>query len=387
MLSDGDGLTGEVRVVGDQTISIHLSSAFKMKGKAAWHSLWHLARSLVQRNRSAGNAMRRADLSGSGVNLNVIQKKAERTRTRLRSRRPWRTAVMRLTPSGDMFMPGWPMGRSARDGTLNCAAPSRKTLPKGAKPARSITEHDGAGPTTMVARRVNWVCLRWNGMEWNGPDLTGMDTHRNIDRRRRPRHERRWPVSARVVLRPPSAVRPSWPSGSGPERCAASASPLPRPGKMWTWRALLRTILIENAWRPMARSAGHRVQFVDFSLRQFQALKAPHRTSPHRFPPARNHAKDTYIDVKTASKQVGDRTDPVQDPQGLRHAAPTITRYPSRAAATVSGRSTTCAVPESTRCRRWVSCLISSTAARTTEMAGKAGCGGNLPAPHEFADE
>jgi hypothetical protein len=37
MLSDGDGLTGEVRVVGDQTISIHFKFAFKWNGKVAWH--------------------------------------------------------------------------------------------------------------------------------------------------------------------------------------------------------------------------------------------------------------------------------------------------------------------------------------------------------------
>ena len=36
-LSDGDGLTGEVRVSGDGNISIRFKSAFKWQGKVAWH--------------------------------------------------------------------------------------------------------------------------------------------------------------------------------------------------------------------------------------------------------------------------------------------------------------------------------------------------------------
>ena len=56
----------------------------------------------------------------------------------------------------------------------------------------------------------------------------------------------------------------------------------------------------------MSKKQGHRVYLSDFSLRQFQALKALTGTSPYCFP-ARNHEKDTHIDVKTVSKQVGDR--------------------------------------------------------------------------------
>ena len=75
MLSDGDGLTGEVRVVGDQTISIHFKFAFKWNGKVAWHycGTWP-ALSMEQIRRQRDEAR---DLVRSGVNPND-QKKAER---------------------------------------------------------------------------------------------------------------------------------------------------------------------------------------------------------------------------------------------------------------------------------------------------------------------
>ena len=66
------------------------------------------------------------------------------------------------------------------------------------------------------------------------------------------------------------------------------------------------TIPIENVKGPMGKKQGHRVYLSDFSLRQFQALKALTGTSPYCFP-ARNHKEDSHIDVKTVSKQVGDR--------------------------------------------------------------------------------
>lgn len=67
MLSDGDGLTGEVRVVGDQTISIHFKFAFKWNGKVAWHycGTWP-ALSMEQIRRQRDEAR---DLVRSGVNL------------------------------------------------------------------------------------------------------------------------------------------------------------------------------------------------------------------------------------------------------------------------------------------------------------------------------
>ena len=75
MLSDGDGLTGEVRVVGDQTISIHFKFAFKWNGKVAWHycGTWP-AMSMEQIRRQRDEAR---DLVRSGVNPND-HKKAER---------------------------------------------------------------------------------------------------------------------------------------------------------------------------------------------------------------------------------------------------------------------------------------------------------------------
>ena len=66
------------------------------------------------------------------------------------------------------------------------------------------------------------------------------------------------------------------------------------------------TIPVENVKGPMGKKQGHRVYLSDFSLRQFRALKVLTGTSPYCFP-ARNHKEGTHIDVKTVSKQVGDR--------------------------------------------------------------------------------
>lgn len=66
------------------------------------------------------------------------------------------------------------------------------------------------------------------------------------------------------------------------------------------------TIPVENVKGAMGKKQGHRVDLSDFSLRQFQALKALTGTSPYCFP-AHNHQEDSHIDVKTVLKQVGDR--------------------------------------------------------------------------------
>lgn len=102
------------------------------------------------------------------------------------------------------------------------------------------------------------------------------------------------------------------------------------------------TIPVANVKGPMGKKQGHRVYLSDFSMRQFQALKALTGTSPFCFP-ARNRKEDTHIDLKTVSKQVGDRQIQFKTRKDL--SAPTTTHWCSRAAATATGHRTTCGAP------------------------------------------
>lgn len=74
-LSDGDGLTGEVRVSGDGNISIRFKSAFKWQGKVAWHQCGTWPSNPLDAIRRSRDKAR--DLVKAGIDPRD-QKKAER---------------------------------------------------------------------------------------------------------------------------------------------------------------------------------------------------------------------------------------------------------------------------------------------------------------------
>lgn len=163
MLSDGDGLTGEVRVVGDQTISIHFKFAFKWNGKVAWHycGTWP-ALSMEQIRRQRDEAR---DLVRSGVNPND-QKKAERIENQAAVEATLAQAAAEASqnkPFKDMFDAWLADGVARKDGNAELRRSFEKdVLPVlGDKPVRSITEHDLRKVLrTMVARGVNRMSVR-----------------------------------------------------------------------------------------------------------------------------------------------------------------------------------------------------------------------------------
>ena len=163
MLSDGDGLTGEVRVVGDQSISIHFKFAFKWNGKVAWHycGTWP-AMSMEQIRRQRDEAR---DLVRSGVNPND-QKKAERIENQAAVEATIAQAAAEASqnkPFKDMFDAWLADGVARKDGNAELRRSFEKdVLPVlGEKPVRSITEHDLRKVLrTMVARGVNRMSVR-----------------------------------------------------------------------------------------------------------------------------------------------------------------------------------------------------------------------------------
>lgn len=153
MLSDGDGLTGEVRVVGDQTISIHFKFAFKWNGKVAWYycGTWP-ALSMEQIRRQRDEAR---DLVRSGVNPND-QKKAERIENQAAVEATIAQAAAEASqnkPFKDMFDAWLADGGPARTAMPNCAARLKRTCCRCW--ARSPC---AASPSTTCARSCGPWC-------------------------------------------------------------------------------------------------------------------------------------------------------------------------------------------------------------------------------------
>lgn len=242
MLSDGDGLTGEVRVVGDQTISIHFKFAFKWNGKVAWHycGTWPtLSMEQIRRQRDEAR-----DLVRSGVNPND-QKKAERIEN-----------------------------QAAVEATIAQAAAEAKDFDM-------VNERD----RVLTAKELQELQSIFERME---ADYEEAPAGHKYEVQRPLKQETQlaiW-ICLGTLCRIGELLMTRWEDVDLAER-------------YWT-------IPVENVKGPMGKKQGHRVYLSDFSLRQFQALKALTGTSPYCFP-ARNHKEDTHIDVKTVSKQVGDR--------------------------------------------------------------------------------
>ena len=350
MLSDGDGLTGEVRVVGDQTISIHFKFAFKWNGKVAWHycGTWP-AMSMEQIRRQRDEAR---DLVRSGVNPND-QKKAERIENQAAVEATIAQAAAEASqnkPFKDMFDAWLADGVARKDGNAELRRSFEKdVLPVlGEKPVRSITEHDLRKVLrTMVARGVNRMSVRvhqdlvqlfawaekrqpWRGLLIEGNPADLIEIRKIVSKDFDMVNERDRVLTARelqelqAIFERMEADYEETPAGHKYE----VPRPLKRETQLAIWICLgtlcrigellmtrwehvdlverYWTIPVENVKGPMGKKQGHRVYLSDFSLRQFRALKVLTGTSPYCFP-ARNHKEGTHIDVKTVSKQVGDR--------------------------------------------------------------------------------
>ncbi len=349
-LSGGDGLTGEVRIVFNQSVSIHFKFAFKWSAKVVWHycGSWP-AMPMEQIRRQRDDARK---LVRSGVNPND-HKKAER----IENQAAVEATIARIAAEESQNSPFRAMleawladGVARKDGNAELRRSFEKdVLPTLAdKPVRHINEHDIRRVLrTMVARGVNRMAVRvhhdlvqlfnwaekrqpWRSMlvEGNPADLIEIrkivsNDYDMVNERDRVLNADELRELQAIFVRTEKDYE-STPAGHKYD----AQRPLKNETQLAIWICLgtlcrigellmtrwqdvdlvnrYWTLPVGNVKGSMGRKQGHRVYLSVFALRQFEELKALTGTSPYCFP-ARNQKIETHICLKTVSKQVGDR--------------------------------------------------------------------------------
>ncbi|MCR5882967.1 tyrosine-type recombinase/integrase [Rhizobacter sp. J219] len=353
-LSDGDGLSGEVRAAGDGAVSIRFKSAFKWQGKVTWHQCgtWPVV-SMVDIRQRRDQA--RAALK-TGLNPND-QKKANRIEQQSRLEATIVEAEKQkaaLLTFEEMFEAWLSTGVSRDDGNAELRRTFNKdVLPElGRKPISAITDQDliavlrkigrdrGAGRTaqrmlTELRQLYRWAGKRqpWRGQLTDGnpaelvePDqVVREDYEDGVRERVLSAEELRELANILVAMRRDHEALP-----------AGSRSDLPRPLKreselaLWIALSTLCRIgeILKARWEHVDVETGEwflpaqntktkvamMVYLSPFALRQFEQLKLLTGHTDWCFP-ARPEGRvrdgaacaDTHVDLKSVSKQVGDR--------------------------------------------------------------------------------
>lgn len=353
-LSDGDGLSGEVRVASDGAVSIRFKSAFKWQSKVAWHQCgtWPVVGLVDVRDR---RDQARAALK-AGLNPND-QKKAHRIEQQSQLEATIVEAEKHkaaLLSFKEMFEAWLSNGVSREDGNAELRRTFGKdVLPEiGSRPIHTITDQDllmvlrkigrerGAGRTAQRMLTELRQLYRWAGKRqpWRG-QLTDGNPAELVEPNQVVKEGYEDGVRKRVlsadeleelayILQTMRVGHDALPSGS--------RSDLPRPLKMESELALwiaLSTLcrigellksrwehvdLVKGEWFLPAQNTKTRVALLiylsPFALRQFKNLKLLTGHTDWCFP-ARPGGRvregapcaATHVDLKSVSKQVGDR--------------------------------------------------------------------------------
>jgi integrase len=357
-LSDGDGLVGVVRVSGTEAPRIHFRYGFKRDGKRAWHycGTWPIASlDAIRRVRDEARETRKRRVDPNARRNADRVEERELIKATLAAETQRRAEDASVRELYDVWL---------RDGVLrkdSNAALKRSfeadVLPTlGAKPVRTVTEHDvRAVLRALVARGVNrtavevhrnikqmfrWAEKRqpWRRLLIDGNpaelveiakivdpdyDLSNIRSRVLSDDELRELRDR---LEARVRDYEASddkrgAVRPI-----EPETRAAlwlCLSTLCRIGEllMTEWRhvdfeAGTWFIPKENVKGSRGKKRDHFVYLSRFALRHFRALHA--RTGNTRWCFPGRDATD-HVDVKSVSKQIGDRQHQFKQRKALRN--------------------------------------------------------------------
>jgi integrase len=162
-LSDGDGLSGEVRVSTDGLISVRFKYAFKWEKKVAWHQCGTWPTVTMETIRA--NRLVARDLLKAGINPND-HKKAQRIEKQAEVTATIAKAELQMIDNLSftaMFEVWLRDGVVRKDGNAEIRRSFEKViLPLiGTKPVAQITEHDlRALLRTMVSRGVNRMAVR-----------------------------------------------------------------------------------------------------------------------------------------------------------------------------------------------------------------------------------
>ena len=349
-LSDGDGLTGEVRVANDQSVSARFKFAFRWDGKIAWYPCGTWPNISMEQMRRLRDEAR--ELARSGVNPND-HKKAERIENQAAVEATLAQAAAEASqnrPFKDMFDAWLADGVARKDGNAELRRSFEKdVLPVlGDKPVRSITEHDLRKVLrTMVARGVNRMSVRvhqdlvqlfawaekrqpWRGLLIEGNPADLIEIRKIVSKDFDMVNERDRVLSARelqelqaIFQRMEADLRGNagWPQvrGAAPAQAGDPAGDLDLPGHAVPHRraaddALGRRgpggALLDHPGRQRQGADGQEAGTPGLPLGLLVApvpgAQGVDRNIALLLPGPQPQGK-THIDVKTVSKQVGDR--------------------------------------------------------------------------------
>lgn len=152
-LSDGEGLSGEVRVATDGDISIRFKYAFRWASKVAWHQCGTWPSNGMEAIRAERDQARQ--LVKQGINP-ADQRKAERIEAQAKVEaviaEAAKTRADNLTVQ-DMFGPGSPMGWPAPTVMPSCGAASTRMCCR-----ESVAKPSNSSPSTICGH----CCVRWS---------------------------------------------------------------------------------------------------------------------------------------------------------------------------------------------------------------------------------
>jgi len=359
-LSDGEGLSGEVRVAADGSVSIRWKYAFKWQGKVAWYACgtWPKEPSM-KAIRDARDAARK--LVASGINPND-QKKAQRIERQAEVEatiaHAERERVENLTVQA-MFDSWIADGVARKDGNAEIRRLFEKdVLPAiGAKPVRNVTEHDlRALLRVLVARGVNRTAVRarndivqmfgwaerrqpWRALMSEGNPALLVEIEKIVDPDFDMSGEReRVLTDAEIRELRDIFTRMEAEYAAAPSKYEA-IRPLRKETQLALWISLSTACrigeLLMSEWKHVDLELGewfipkenvkgahgkkqdHLVFLSDFALRHFRALHAITGKSKWCFP-SRDDEQE-HVGVKSVSKQVGDRQEQFKKRKPLKN--------------------------------------------------------------------
>jgi integrase len=345
-LADGDGLVGEVRVAGDGIISVHFRFGFKYQGKKAWHYCGTWPTTSLEHIRDARDQARLG--LKSGLNPNAARE-AGRIEAQAKVQATIDAETRRKTENAtfnELFETWLRDGVLRKDGNARLRRSFEKDmLPTlGAIPVRSLTEHDLRDALRKVVQRESnrvAVCLfhdarqlfawaekrqPWRRMLLDGNPAALIDIEAivpsdyDISNTRTRTLSRNEIAELNVIFE-----RMDVAYEAAPDRRSA-ARPLQRESRIALWICLATGCrigeLLMSEWKhldlehgtwfiPMENVKGtrgkkqeHRVYLSPFALRQFKALHTLTGALRWCFP---SRDGELHLDLKTISKQVGDR--------------------------------------------------------------------------------
>jgi integrase len=357
VVSDGDGLVGEVRVAGDDAISVNFRYGFRWKGKRAWHYCGTWPASSLEAIREARDRARGSLKAGVNPNDQRVatrieeQRRVEETIQAEAQRKINDSTVQQLF---DVWIAD---GVARKDGNAEIRRSFEKdVLPHvGKKTVREVTEHDlRALLRSMVARGVNrmavnvsrdlkqmfmWAEKRqpWRKLLQEGNPAALVE----IDKIVSPEYDLANTRSRKLGPAEIRELHDIFVRTKGSYEAAAdkrvAVRPLQKESQIALWLCLSTCCRIgellmtewkhvdlqqatwfipkENVKGSRGKKQDHLVYLSPFALRQFKAL---HKLTKHtaRCFPARDGK--SHVDLKSVSKQVGDRQRRFKQRKALR---------------------------------------------------------------------